>query len=83
MDESPLLHITLFVRSFEHVDIFCNDVEKLKPKPKAEICLFILESTIWLQYVITISRILRNFSNYNLLINNFDNYSSNLIICDD
>ena len=41
MDESPLLHITLFVRSFEHVDIFCNDVEKLKPKPKAEICLFI------------------------------------------
>ena len=32
---------------------------------------------------ITTLRIQRNFPNYNLLIDNFDNYSSHLIICDD
>ena len=31
----------------------------------------------------SIDRILQNFPNYNVLINNFDNFSSNSIICDD
>ena len=42
-----------------------------------------IDNSLWHRYAITISRIRRNFPNYNLLIYNFDNYSSNLIICDD
>ena len=38
---------------------------------------------LWLRCAITVYRILQNFPNYNVLINNFDNYSSNSIICDD
>ena len=38
---------------------------------------------LWLQCAITVYRILQYFQNYNDLINNFDNYSSNSIICDD
>ena len=39
--------------------------------------------SLWLRCAISIYSILQNFPNYNVLINSFDNYSSNSIMCDD
>ena len=41
------------------------------------------EYSLWLRCAITVYRILQYFPNFNVQINNFNNYSSNSIICDD